>query len=100
MYCQVQQIEEEEVKIQLTSLWLEGTTLVWWERKLQKGGKQVGNLLSSWSDCIFYLCNQFYPLGYVKISMMDWKRFRQSKGHIFHNCTEEFRKKTLDLNVY
>ena len=28
---------------------MEGTTLVWWERKLQKGRKHNGKLLSSWS---------------------------------------------------
>ena len=33
-YC-VQHIDEEEPKVQLASLWLEGTALVWWERKLQ-----------------------------------------------------------------
>jgi hypothetical protein len=35
VYCRVQQIDEEEVKVQLASLRLEGTALVWWERKLQ-----------------------------------------------------------------
>jgi hypothetical protein len=34
VYCRVQQIYEEEVKVQLASLRLEGTTLIWWERKL------------------------------------------------------------------
>jgi hypothetical protein len=34
VYCRVQQIDEEEVKMQLASLRLEGTALVWWERKL------------------------------------------------------------------
>jgi hypothetical protein len=28
VYCHVQHIDEEEVKVQLTSLWLEGTALV------------------------------------------------------------------------
>jgi len=48
-YC-VQQIEEEEENIQLDSLQLEGTTLVWWERKLQKGSKHNGKILNSWSE--------------------------------------------------
>jgi hypothetical protein len=34
VYCHVQHIDEEEVKVQLTSLRLEGTALVWWERKI------------------------------------------------------------------
>jgi hypothetical protein len=32
VYCHVQYIGEEEVKVQLDSLRLEGTALVWWER--------------------------------------------------------------------
>jgi hypothetical protein len=34
VYCCVQQNDEEEVKLQLDSLQLEGTALVWWESKL------------------------------------------------------------------
>jgi hypothetical protein len=34
VYFYVQQIDEEEVKVQLASLQLEGTALEWWERKL------------------------------------------------------------------
>jgi hypothetical protein len=34
VYCRVQHIDEEEVKVQLASLWLEGTALMSWESKL------------------------------------------------------------------
>jgi hypothetical protein len=34
VYCCVHHIDEEEVKVKLASLLLEGTSLVWWERKL------------------------------------------------------------------
>jgi hypothetical protein len=34
VYCRVQHIVEEEVKVQLDFLWLEGTPLIWWESKL------------------------------------------------------------------
>jgi hypothetical protein len=34
VYCRVQQIDEEELKVKLASLRLEGTALVSWERKL------------------------------------------------------------------
>ena len=66
VYFQFQQIKEDEAKIQLASLWLEGTTLVWWERKLQKASKHIGNILSSWSNFVSSLRNSFYPLAYVK----------------------------------
>jgi hypothetical protein len=35
VYLCVQHIDEEEVKVQLASLWLEGTTLIWWERNFR-----------------------------------------------------------------
>jgi hypothetical protein len=35
--------------VQLDSLRLEGTTLVWWERKIQDKSK-CGNLHSSWLE--------------------------------------------------
>jgi hypothetical protein len=47
VYCHVQHIDEEEVKVQLDSLQLEGTAVIWWERKLQDISKR-GNILSSW----------------------------------------------------
>ena len=87
------------MKIQLASLRLTGTTLVWWERKLQQGSKQTGNLLSSWSAFISTLRKQFYSLGYVQKDMMDWKSFRQGKGQSVQNFTKEFRKKALELNI-
>ena len=65
LYCRIQQIVEEEEKIQLSSLWLNGTTLIWWERKLQ-GNSNLGNLLSSWSNFIAALKDKFYALGYKK----------------------------------
>jgi hypothetical protein len=49
VYCRVQHINEEEVKVQLTSLRLKDTALVWWERKLRDISK-CGNFLSSWLE--------------------------------------------------
>ena len=84
--------------MQLNSLWLEGTALVWWERKLQDRIK-CGNLLSSWSKFKSMIRNQFYPLGYLHKEMMEWKTLRQSKGQTVKIFTEEFRKKSLALNI-
>jgi hypothetical protein len=50
---------------------LEDKTLVWWERKLQKGSKNNSKLLSSWSKFTFALKKKFYPLGYVQKAMME-----------------------------
>jgi len=40
VYCRIQHIEEDEGKIQLASLRLSSTTLVWWVRRL-RGNKNV-----------------------------------------------------------
>jgi hypothetical protein len=98
LYCRVQHIDEEEVKVQLASLRLEGTALVWWERKLQDRSK-YGKLLSSWSDFKTEIRKQFYPLGYLHKPMMEWQTLRQSKGQNIQSFTEEFRKKDLALNI-
>jgi hypothetical protein len=84
--------------VHLTSLWLEGTTLVWWERKLQDISK-CGNILSPWSEFKSMIRKQFYPLGYLHKEMMEWKTSRKSKGQIVQSFIEEFRKKSSTLNI-
>jgi hypothetical protein len=98
VYCHVQHIDEEEVKVQLASLRLEGNSLVWWESKLQDIIK-CGNLLSSWSEFKSIIRKQFYPLGYLHKAMMEWKNLRQSKGQTVQSFTEEFRKKEHAVNI-
>jgi hypothetical protein len=70
VYCHVQHIDEEEVKVQLASLRLEGTALVWLEIKHRDKSK-CGNLLSSWLEFKSTIRNQFYPLGYLHKAMME-----------------------------
>jgi hypothetical protein len=98
LYCRVQQIDEEEVKVKLASLRLEGTALVWWERKLQDISK-CGNLLSSWSEFKSTIRKQFYPLGYLHKEMMEWETLRQRKSQTVQSFMEEFRNKSLALNI-
>ena len=94
VYCRIQQIKEEEAKIQLASLPLNDAALVLWERKLQ-GNQNLGNLLSSWSIFFSTMRNQFYPLGYKKKALMEWKHLKQGKGQNVQNFTKEFRKKAF-----
>jgi hypothetical protein len=56
--------------VQLDSLWLEGTALVWWERKIQDISK-CSNFLSSRSEFKIEIRKQFYPLGYLHKTMME-----------------------------
>jgi hypothetical protein len=98
VYFRVQHIDEEEVKVQLTSLRLEGINLVWWEIKLQDKSK-CGKLLSSWLEFKSTIMKQFYPLGYLHKAMMEWKTLRKSKGQTVQSFIEEFRKKALALNI-
>jgi hypothetical protein len=52
VYFNVQQIKDEATKIRLASLRLEGTTLIWWQSKMQHGTQQVGKIFSSCRDFI------------------------------------------------
>jgi hypothetical protein len=47
VYCSVQQIKDEATQIKLALLRLLGTTLIWWQSKLQNGMQQVGNVFPS-----------------------------------------------------
>ena len=47
LYCRIQRIKDDEAKIQLDSLRLEGATLIWWEAKTQEDMKKPSKYLSS-----------------------------------------------------
>jgi hypothetical protein len=38
-------------------------------------------------------------MGYLHKAMMEWKTLRQSKGQTVQSFTEEFRNKSLALNI-
>ena len=50
-----------------------GTTLIWWERKLQEDLQTKGNIISSWYEFVSALKKQFYPLGHMQQAIMDWQ---------------------------
>jgi hypothetical protein len=79
VYCRIQRIKDDETNIQLASLILGIVTLIWWEAKTQEDMKKHGKVLFSWNDFIVALKRQFYPLAYMKKSIMDLKKFRQDK---------------------
>ena len=79
-YFSVQQIKNEATQIKLASLRLAGTTLIWWQRKLQHATQQVGNVFPSWQDFFFALRKQFYPLGYKEKALIEWKSIKLRKG--------------------
>jgi hypothetical protein len=98
VYSSVQHIDEEEVKVQLTSLRLEGTALIWWESKLQYRSK-YGNIISSWLEFKSEIRKQFYPLRYLHKAMMECQTLRKIKGQTVQSFTKEFRKKSLAMNI-
>jgi hypothetical protein len=99
VYCRIQKITEDNTKIQLASLWLGGTTLIWWESKTQEDLKKSGKIISSWNDFVTALKKQFYPLAYMQHEMMNWKSLKQAKGQNVQSYTQEFRKKALMLGI-
>jgi hypothetical protein len=99
VYCSVQQIKEEVTQIQLASLRLAGTALIWWQSKLQKGTQNVGNVFPSWKDFISALRKQFYPLGYKEKAMIEWQSLKLRKGQTVQEYTDGFRKMALMLDI-
>lgn len=99
VYCRIQQIVDETTKIQLATLHMGGIALVWWESKIQDDLAKKGKIISSWYEFIVALKKQFYPLGYMKQAIMDWKNLRQGKGQNIQEYTKVFRKKALSLGI-
>jgi hypothetical protein len=99
VYYSVQQIKYEATQIKLASLRLTGTTLIWWQSKLQHGTEQVGNVFPSWKDFVFALRKQFYPLGYKEKALIECQSLKLRKGQTVQEYTNEFRKMALMLNI-
>jgi hypothetical protein len=70
---------DKEAKVQLATLPLRGTTLIWWESKNQDLLKK-GKTISSLYEFIVALKKQFYPLGYMQQAMMDCQNLRENRG--------------------
>jgi hypothetical protein len=83
----------------LASLRLVGTTLIWWQSKLQKGTQHVGNVFPSWKSFISALRKQFYPLGYKEKALIEWQSLKLRKGQTVQEYTDGFRKMALMLDI-
>ena len=65
VYCSIQKFIEDNIKIQLASLRLRGTVLIWCERISQEDLATKGKIISSWYEFTSTLKTKFYPLGYM-----------------------------------
>jgi hypothetical protein len=92
VYSRIQKIQDDETKIQLASLRLDGSTLIWWESKTQEEIKKNGNFFLSWNDFIMAIKKQFYPLACKQKATMEWHNFRQAKGQNVQSFTQDFRR--------
>jgi hypothetical protein len=90
VYCNVQQIKDEATQIKLASLRLAGIALIWWQSKLQKGTKHVGNVFPSWKSFILALRKQFYPLGYKEKALIEWQCLKLRRGQTVQEYTDGF----------
>jgi hypothetical protein len=88
VYCRIHKILDETTKIQLATLRLGGTTLVWWESKTKTNIIQQGKIISSWDEFIVALRKQFYPLAYMQTSIINWQHLRQGKGKNVQDYTQ------------
>ena len=71
LYCRVQNIMDEATRIQLDALRLSGTTLIWWESKMQVDLVQNGKVISSWDKFTKATRKQFYPLSYTQTTIIE-----------------------------
>jgi len=99
VYLRIQNLQDDDTKIQLASLRMEGATLVWWEAKTKEEIKKHGKIILSWTDFITAIKQKFYPLVHMQKAIMNWKNFRQLKGQNVQEYTQEFRRRALLLGV-
>ena len=79
VYLRIQNFHDDDTKIQLASLRMEGVALVWWEAKTKEEIKKHGKIILSWNNCISAIKQQFYPLAHMQKAIMDWQNFKQLK---------------------
>ena len=99
VYCRVQKVVLERKKIQLASLRLGGTALVWWEGKTQEDLKNHGKIISTWNEFVSTIKKKFNPLAYMQQAMMSWQTLRQLKGPSVQSYTQELRKRALTQGI-
>ena len=75
MCCRIQNLHEDDIKIQLASLRMEGSALVWWEARTQEEIKNYGNISMSWSSFIASIKRKFYPLAYMQKENYGLEKF-------------------------
>ena len=52
VYLRIQNLQDDDTKIQLASLRMEDVTLVWWEAKTKGEIKEHGKIILSWLEFI------------------------------------------------
>jgi len=72
---------------------------VWWEGRTQADLKKHGKIISTWSEFVYAIIKQFYPLAYMKQAMMSWQTLHQLKGKSVQSYNQEFRKRSLILGI-
>ena len=65
VYLRIQNLQDDDTKIQLASFRMEGATLDWWEAKTKEEIKKNGKIILSWTDFITEIKQHFYPLAHM-----------------------------------
>ena len=63
---------EEDMKLQIASLQLEGITQAWWDTQLENFSESTYTHITSWDNFCQALCNLFYPPGYLQNLLAKW----------------------------
>jgi len=71
VYYRIQNLQEDDIKIQLDLLRMEGETLVWCESRTQDEIKKHGKISITWFDFITAIKRQFYPSAHMQKAIMN-----------------------------
>ena len=82
VYLRIQNLHDDNTKIQLASLRMDGAALVWWEAQTKNEIRKHGNITLSWADIISAIKKKFYPLSHLQKAIMNYQNFRHLECNI------------------
>ena len=88
VYLRIHNLHDDDTKIWLASLRMDGAALVWWEAKTKDEIKKHGKITLSWIEFITSIKKKFYPLAHLQKAIMNWQNFRQLKGQNVQDYTQ------------
>jgi hypothetical protein len=89
---------EEDMKLQIASLQLEGIAQAWWDTQLENFS-ETDERITSWDNFCQALRDRFYPPGYLQNLIAKWLQLRQLFNQSVQSYIDVFCKLRIQLHI-